>query len=95
VRRTLAGERCHFELESVRKDGTPIHVEVRTIPIQHRGKPHVLAIARDVTGRRAAEAERAQLEKQLRQARRWRRSATSRAASRTTSTTSCRAFSAT
>src|SRR6185369_4021926 len=45
-----------------------IHVEVRTIPIQHRGKPHVLAIARDVTGRRAAEAERAQLEKQLRQA---------------------------
>ena len=68
VRRTLAGERCHFELESVRKDGTPIHVEVRTIPIQHRGKPHVLAIARDVSGRRAAEAERAQLEKQLRQA---------------------------
>src|ERR1051326_2021895 len=68
VRRTLAGERCHFELESVRKDGTPIHVEVRTIPIQHRGRPHVLAIARDVTGRMAAEAERAQLEKQLRQA---------------------------
>jgi PAS domain S-box-containing protein len=68
VRRTLAGERCHFELESVRKDGTPIQVEVRTIPIQHRGKPHVLAIARDVTGRRAAEAERAQLEAQLRQA---------------------------
>jgi PAS domain S-box-containing protein len=68
VRRTLAGERCHFELESVRKDGTPIHVEVRTIPIQHRGKPHVLAIARDVTARRAAEAERAQLEAQLRQA---------------------------
>jgi PAS domain S-box-containing protein len=68
VRRTLAGERCHFELESVRKDGTPIHVEVRTIPIQHRGQPHVLAIARDVTARRAAEAERAQLEAQLRQA---------------------------
>ena len=68
VRRTLAGERCHFELDSVRKDGIPIHVEVRTIPIQHRGRPHVLAIARDVTGRRAAEAERAQLEKQLRQA---------------------------
>ena len=52
----------------MRKDGTPIHVEVRTIPIRHRGKPHVLAIARDVSGRRAAEAERAQLEKQLRQA---------------------------
>jgi PAS domain S-box-containing protein len=56
VRRTLAGERCHVELESVRKDGSPIHVEVRTIPIQHRGRPHVLAISRDVTERKRAEA---------------------------------------
>ena len=55
VRRTLAGEPCQVELESVRKDGTRIQVEVRTIPIQHRGKPHVLAISRDVTRRRGAE----------------------------------------
>ncbi len=68
VRRTLAGERCQAELESVRKDGSRIHVEVRTIPIQHRGRPHVLAISRDVTERKRAEAERAQLEAQLRQA---------------------------
>ena len=68
VRRTLAGESCSVELESVRKDGSPIHVEVRTIPIQHRGRPHVLAISREVTERKRAEAERAQLEMQLRQA---------------------------
>jgi PAS domain S-box-containing protein len=68
VRRTLAGERCHVELESLRKDGSRIQVELRTIPIRHRGKPHVLAIASDVTQRKAAEAERAQLEAQLRQA---------------------------
>ena len=68
VRRTLGGERLHVEQESVRKDGRRIQVEVRTIPIQHRGQPHVLAINRDVTARKAAEAERAQLEAQLRQA---------------------------
>jgi PAS domain S-box-containing protein len=56
VRRTLAGERCHAELETLRKDGTRIMVEVRTIPIQHRGRPHVLAISRDITDRKHAEA---------------------------------------
>jgi PAS domain S-box-containing protein len=55
VRRTLAGERCHAELETMRKDGSRIQVEVRTIPIQHRGRPHVLAITRDVTERKRAE----------------------------------------
>jgi PAS domain S-box-containing protein len=68
VKRTLAGERCRVELETLHQDGRRIHVEVRTIPIRHRGKPHVLAISRDVTERKAAEAERAQLEAQLRQA---------------------------
>ncbi len=56
VRRTLAGERCQAELESVRKDGGRIQIEVRTIPIEYRGKPHVLAITRDVTERKRAEA---------------------------------------
>jgi len=56
VRRTLAGESCSAELESVRKDGTRIRVEVRTIPIRHRGQPHVLAMSRDITEqKRAAE----------------------------------------
>src|SRR5215510_14381843 len=60
IRRTLAGEPCHVELDAVRKNGERFQVEVRTIPIRHRGEPHVLAIARDITGRkRADEALRA------------------------------------
>jgi len=56
VRRTLAGEPWHAELESVRKNGELVQVEVRTIPIQYSGEPHVLAIVRDVTERKRAEA---------------------------------------
>jgi PAS domain S-box-containing protein len=60
IRRTLAGEQCHVELEAVRKNGERFQVEVRTIPVRHRGEPHVLAIARDITERkRADEALRA------------------------------------
>ncbi len=55
LRRSLAGESCSAELESVlKKDGTPIRVEVRTIPIRHRGQPHVLAISRDITEEKRA-----------------------------------------
>ncbi|MFO1364197.1 MAG: PAS domain S-box protein [Burkholderiales bacterium] len=55
VRRTLAGEPCQVELEAVRKNGERIQIEVRTIPVQHRGEPHVLAIVRDITARRRAD----------------------------------------
>jgi PAS domain S-box-containing protein len=55
VRRTLAGEPCQEELEAVRKNGGRIQIEVRTIPVQHRGEPHVLAIVRDITERKRAE----------------------------------------
>jgi PAS domain S-box-containing protein len=55
VRRTLAGEPCQEEMEAVRKDGRRFRMEVRTIPIRHRGEPHVLAIVRDVTERKRAE----------------------------------------
>jgi two-component system cell cycle sensor histidine kinase/response regulator CckA len=68
VRRALAGETCRAELESIRKDGARFHVEVHAIPFRHRGEPHVLAIVRDITERKHAEAERAALEAQLRQA---------------------------
>jgi PAS domain S-box-containing protein len=55
VQRTLAGENCHEEIESVRRNGERVQTEVRTIRIQHRGEPHVLAMLRDVTERRRAE----------------------------------------
>ena len=55
VRRALAGEACHAELEAIRKNGERIPTELRAIPFEHRGRPHVLTIARDITARKAAE----------------------------------------
>ncbi|HET9043500.1 MAG TPA: PAS domain S-box protein [Burkholderiales bacterium] len=55
IRRTLAGEPCQAELEAIRKNGERFHIEVRTIPIQHRSEPHVLAIVRDITERKRSE----------------------------------------
>ena len=68
VDRTLAGERYQGEIETVRRNGERFPIEVRTIPILHRGEPHVLAMIRDLTERRRVEEDRAQLEAQLRQA---------------------------
>jgi PAS domain S-box-containing protein len=66
--RALAGEQLQIEANARRKDGTPIVIELRLVPIQYRGKPHVLQIGTEVTARRKSEAERIQLEAQLRQA---------------------------
>ncbi len=68
VARTLQGERCQEELETFRRTGERFPIEVRTIPIQHRGEPHVLAMIRDLTERRQIERDRERLEAQLRQA---------------------------
>ena len=54
-RRVIAGESIQHETASVRKDGTRFDVEVRTVPIQYRGRPHVLAMAREITERRLAD----------------------------------------
>ena len=68
IERALAGEQGHLESRTVRKDGTYIDAELRYLPIMHRGEPHVLAVARDITSRREAEARRRELEDQVRQA---------------------------
>jgi len=68
--RVIAGESVDFEVQGVRKDGTPLEVEMRAVPILYRGRPHALGMARDITEKKRAEAERAQLEAQLRQAQR-------------------------
>lgn len=46
-----------FETEHRRKDGTTIPVELSTRTIDIDGRPHVLAIIRDITDRRRAEME--------------------------------------
>jgi signal transduction histidine kinase/CheY-like chemotaxis protein len=68
IRRTLEGESYCGEIETIRRNGERFPIEVRTVPIQHRGEPHVLAMIRDLTERRRVEDERARLEAQLRQA---------------------------
>jgi len=68
IRRTLDGDSFCGEIETVRRSGERFPIEVRTVPIQHRGEPHVLAMIRDLTERRRVEAEHTRLEAQLRQA---------------------------
>jgi PAS domain S-box-containing protein len=53
--RELAGEATQYEMAAVRKDGTRFALEVRGLPVQYRGQPHVLVIARDITARKRAE----------------------------------------
>jgi PAS domain S-box-containing protein len=66
--RILHGERVRFEVVGTRKDGSQFAVEVSAMPLTYRGAPHVLYAARDISERRAAEAQRTELELQLRQA---------------------------
>jgi PAS domain S-box-containing protein len=54
IRRALQGEEVQLEAETVKKDGVHFEVELRYLPIEHRGEPHVLAVGRDVTERRQA-----------------------------------------
>jgi PAS domain S-box-containing protein len=66
--RALAGEQVRFEVTGRSKEGREFVVEVRLVPILYRGEPHVLQIGQEVTARLTADAERAELEAQLRQA---------------------------
>jgi PAS domain S-box-containing protein len=66
VRRSLAGETCHAELEAVRKNGERVAVEITTIPFMHRGERHVLVSLRDIAARRNAEQALRSSEEQYR-----------------------------
>jgi PAS domain S-box-containing protein len=58
-RRVLGGASIRYEVEGVGADGRRMDLEIRLVPMQHQGRPHVLAIARDLTEMRAvAEALR-------------------------------------
>jgi len=68
IRAALNGQEGLMETDGIRKDGSLFEVELRYLPIAYAGEAHVLAVGRDLSARRAAEAERGRLEAQLRQA---------------------------
>ena len=68
IRRTLAGESCQLEMAAIRKNGERFLIEAQTIPVRYHGATHAITVARDITKRKAAEAERLHLEMSLRQA---------------------------
>ncbi len=44
-----AGRQYRVRAIDVRKDGTPLHIEVFGTPFKYRGEPHALAVVRDIT----------------------------------------------
>jgi len=50
------------ELAFIRKQGLPLEVEITTFPVRIEGEVLVLCIARDISARKQAERERAELE---------------------------------
>jgi PAS domain S-box-containing protein len=62
------GQGFQRECRAARSDGSPLDIEVRGVPMLHQGRPHLLAVVRDITERKGAEQQRAHLEAQLRQA---------------------------
>ena len=61
--RALAGETVLLETVRVRKDGRRHEVELRGVPIRHKGEPHVLYIGRDLSERKALESRLRQAQK--------------------------------
>ena len=55
------------EITELRKDGSPVVLEVHAVPMSYRGARHVLTIARDVTEKRRAARTLAQQQESLHQ----------------------------
>jgi signal transduction histidine kinase len=68
IRAALDGRDGLMEADGVHKDGSRFEIELRYLPISYAGEAHVLAVGRDISARRVAEAARSELEAQLRQA---------------------------
>ncbi len=62
-----AGEPRDRDIRTVRKDGSVMEIELHGIPMQYRGQPHVLTIARDVTDKKRAAEELARQRESLHQ----------------------------
>jgi PAS domain S-box-containing protein len=65
LRVVASGESLHAEVTESRKDGSALQLEVHGIPMQYQGRPHVLTIARDITGKKRAEEELARQRESL------------------------------
>jgi PAS domain S-box-containing protein len=61
----LDGESLHSEVTERRLDGSALELDVHGIPMQYRGKPHVLTIARDITEKKRSAAELARQRESL------------------------------
>lgn len=67
VRRLLDGEWIKAEINHVRKDGSVFPVEISAGIIELGGRKFVLALDRDITGRKKAEEEKERLNLELRE----------------------------
>ncbi len=61
-RQVRASGRFHTQSVDLRRNGSPIHVEIHGTSFSYRGKPHLLAVVRDITERVLA---RQRLERQV------------------------------
>jgi PAS domain S-box-containing protein len=64
--KALAGATVRLETQLLRRDGQRHDLELRGVPIQHRGQPHVLYIGRDITQAKSAERALRDSEEQYR-----------------------------
>jgi PAS domain S-box-containing protein len=64
--KALAGEAISLETRLLRRDGRSYDLELRGVPIQHRGEPHVLYMGRDITQAKGAERALRDSEEQYR-----------------------------
>jgi PAS domain S-box-containing protein len=62
----LAGETVALDTQLLRRDGRRYELELRGVPIQHRGEPHVLYIGRDISKHKRAERALRDSEEQYR-----------------------------
>jgi len=88
-------ETLQFHSAALRRTGEEFPVEIVLRPMMVKGRLLFTAFLHDLSPLQKAEEERCRLEEQLRQATSSRRSARSRAASPTSSTTCCARWSAT